>query len=307
MEVIVLLSTYNGECYLREQLDSVLNQIGVNVRLLVRDDGSTDSTVMILNEYQSNGMLTWYTGENLGPAQSFMHLLIHANKHLHLSEGEEYLYAFCDQDDIWDNDKLFVAVSRIGGCKEKPAFYASQTRSVDSLLRPLHTHILTPLLTLEESLIYSFITGCTVVMNAAMRYIVLKGQIPQTGILHDGWCYMVAQAVGAYIVFDPIPHISYRQHEGNVIGMIDNPIHQWKLRFKRIIHGAFNTRSQLASFLLKNYKESMSTESQQVVKEFVDGKNSFMQRLKLLVSRRYITGDIRTTVYFRIALLLNTY
>lgn len=306
-KAIVLLSTYNGERFLREQLDSVLNQIGLEIHLLVRDDGSTDSTVTILKEYQSHGMLTWYTGANLGPAQSFMHLLAHAKEFLHLSGKDDCLYAFCDQDDVWDNDKLQVAASKMDSSKERPAFYASQTRSVDTCLQSLPTPVLTPLLTQEESLIYSFVTGCTVVMNATMRDMVLKGQMPKRGVLHDGWCYMIAQAVGAYVVFDPTPHISYRQHEHNVVGLVNSPIHEWKQRVKRVLYTDSGIRSEVATFLLQNYKKWMDAESQQVVQKFIDGKKSFMQRLKLLTSRNYVTGDARTTLYFRIALLLNTY
>lgn len=307
MKIIVLLSTYNGECYLREQLDSVLNQNGVDVQILVRDDGSTDSTTMILNEYQSTGRLTWYKGENLGPAQSFMHLLAHAGDVLHIKDENEYLFAFCDQDDVWDNCKLYIAASQIEKYQRIPTFYASQTRSVDSQLRPLFTPKLTPLLTLEESLIYSFVTGCTVVINSALRHYVLKGQMPEKGILHDCWCYMVAQAIGAYIVFDPVAHLSYRQHEHNVIGLRDSPFRVWRLRIRRVLFKSPHIRSRIAACLLRNYKEWMSVESQQVVQRFVEGKSSFFKRLKLLFSHRYITGNVSTTFYFRIALLLNTY
>ena len=73
--VIVLLSTYNGERFLREQIDSILNQEGIDVNLIVRDDGSKDSTLDILEEYKKEGKLKYYTGENKRTAQSFMDLI----------------------------------------------------------------------------------------------------------------------------------------------------------------------------------------------------------------------------------------
>lgn len=76
MKAAVLMSTYNGARFIREQLDSILDQTGeFELDLWVRDDGSTDGTKDILNDYESRGLLRWYTGENLGPAQSFLDLV----------------------------------------------------------------------------------------------------------------------------------------------------------------------------------------------------------------------------------------
>ena len=97
-KIVVLLSTYNGEKYLEEQLDSLASQNGVVIELLVRDDGSTDGTAAILDRWQDEGRLSWYTSANLGPGKSFMHLLQTAG-------GGGY-YAFCDQDDVWLPDKV---------------------------------------------------------------------------------------------------------------------------------------------------------------------------------------------------------
>ena len=87
-KVIVLLSTYNGGKYLSEQLDSLVAQKGVDVGILVRDDGSTDTTLSILDEWQEKGLLTWYSSGNLGPGKSFMDLLKRAPSGAY--------YAFCD-------------------------------------------------------------------------------------------------------------------------------------------------------------------------------------------------------------------
>ena len=78
--VCVLMSTYNGEKYLEEQIDSILAQKGCKVQLLVRDDGSSDGTIGILQKYHEEGYLEYYTGENLKPAKSFMDLLYNAPK-----------------------------------------------------------------------------------------------------------------------------------------------------------------------------------------------------------------------------------
>lgn len=76
--VTVLLSAYNGEQYLEEQLESIINQKNCIVKIMVRDDGSSDSTCKILEQYEKQGYLTWYAGKNLGPAGSFYDLILKA-------------------------------------------------------------------------------------------------------------------------------------------------------------------------------------------------------------------------------------
>ena len=101
------MSTYNGECFLREQIESLLKQNNEDITILVRDDGSSDKTVGILEEYEKSGQLQAYSGRNLKPARSFMELIDKA----HIEEYD--YYAFSDQDDIWLPDKVHVAVQAI--------------------------------------------------------------------------------------------------------------------------------------------------------------------------------------------------
>ncbi len=125
MKLIVLLSAYNGEKYIREQLDSLLAQSLCGVEIFVRDDGSTDRTRGILEEYREQGMLSWIAGENLGPSQSFWQLLRNC-------DDADY-YAFCDQDDVWDPDKLEVAVQALQQLDPvNPALYCGDVRVTDA-------------------------------------------------------------------------------------------------------------------------------------------------------------------------------
>ena len=93
MKITILLSSYNGEKYIEEQLNSIFNQTYDNISILVRDDNSKDGTVKILEKYAAQGKLKWYSGENLGCAKSFWDLLCNF--------GESDYYAFCDQYDVW--------------------------------------------------------------------------------------------------------------------------------------------------------------------------------------------------------------
>ena len=104
-KVLILVSTYNGEKYLPEQLDSLYAQEGVDIHILVRDDGSKDNTIGILKNYQgSKGKMTIIEGENIGAGQSFLALINEATTNY---PDYDY-YAFCDQDDVWYGNKVVI-------------------------------------------------------------------------------------------------------------------------------------------------------------------------------------------------------
>lgn len=292
-KVIVLLSTFNGEKFLKEQLYTLYSQENVDLSILVRDDGSTDSTCTILDREQQKGKLSWYNGGNKGPAASFWELLANA--------PESPYYAFCDQDDVWDKDKLKTAVEHLSRSNGKPALYFCQTRLVDSDLKEIKSVNISPLLTFEESLIYHFATGCTMVINDALRKILLK-YTPQYMRMHDLWTYLVAQAIGADIYFDPTPHISYRQHNDNAVGLKKSFAFVWKSRIKRILNNEY-IRYRLANELLKGYEAEMSEENNETAKLIANYKNSISSWLKLLCNRKIKSASPSINITYRISTL----
>ena len=294
--VAVLLSTYNGTKFLGEQLASVYAQEGVAVSLLVRDDGSRDGTCALLDEEQAAGRLSWYTGENKGPAYSFWDLLQQA--------PQSDFYAFCDQDDVWDSDKLRVAVDAMRGDGDAPALYFCQTRLVDESLAEIKSVKINPLLTNGEALIYNFVTGCTMVMNDALRRELVKFT-PRYIRMHDIWVYNVAQAIGARVHFDATPRMSYRQHGGNVVGQKKSLAFQWKNRWERLCEGE-HIRCRLAQELLNGYAADMSAENRSLTELVAGYRAGFLPWLKLLFTPRLrcaplsINLSARVSVLFRI-------
>ena len=295
--IVVLLSAYNGEKYIKEQLESLYSQDGVSLSLLVRDDGSSDSTCPVLDVEQGAGRLTWYTGENLKPAFSFWNLLQKA--------PDAPFYAFCDQDDVWDNDKLKVAVDKLASAGDAPALYFCQTRLVDASLNEIESVKISPLLTYDEALIYHFVTGCTMVINSAMREILLR-YTPEFIRMHDIWIYNVAQAVGAKVFFDSVPHISYRQHGGNVIGQANSLKAVWKARVARMKKDKC-IRSRLAKELLNGYSGVMSDEKLLLTKMVANYKDGFASWMKLLFTGRLKCAPFSINVTSKIAILLRIF
>lgn len=294
--VTILMSTYNGEQYLCQQIDSILHQQDVEINLLVRDDGSTDSTITILDEYATKGLLSWYKGSNIGPAMSFMQLLKDA-------PPSDY-YAFADQDDYWMADKISVAISALQQ-SDKPSLYFCRTQPVDEHLQPLSSAISYPLLTFGESLVYSIVSGCTMVFNNQLKEVV-NSYCPSFVAMHDVWVYIIAQAIGSNIIFDPQPHILYRQHNNNAIGQGYSMLHEMKRRWLRISRHE-QVRYHTAVELLQGFSELVTTENLPLLQLFVQSKNNIFKRINLLFCREFRCANNVTWWLFKLSVLLNQY
>ena len=238
MRIAVLLCTYNGARYLRDQLDSLLAQTLPDFVVYVHDDGSTDGTQAILSEYASRWperfVLTADPQAHRGAAGSFMWLL---------SEVEADDYFFCDQDDVWLPDKMQDTLDRLreveaahlgvpvlihtdlalcteDGTPAGSSFWAHQNLRVDVSKR-------------KEYLAFgNIVTGCTMVINRALREVAF----PYDGAtMHDYWLAMKAARHG---VLDNLKAqtVRYRLHGGNVAGVgerYDKRQVKWRLFCKR--------------------------------------------------------------------------
>ena len=296
-QVLVLMSTYNGDRYIGEQLQSIYAQKGVDVTLLVRDDGSRDTTCALLDSEQSAGRLQWYSGDNLGPAYSFWNLVTTA--------PESPYYAFADQDDVWDDDKLASALDMLEEAGDAPAVYFCQTRLVDKSLNEIKSVRIAPLLTFGEALSYQFVTGCTMVINNAMRK-VLQKYTPAYIRMHDVWIYDVALAVGAKVFFDPIPHIGYRQHGDNAVGQDRTFASIWRKRFQRLVKGE-RIRSRLAKELLEGYSSDMPEENRKVAQMAACYRDSFRQWIRLIFTSKLRCAPLAINFTSKIAVIFRKF
>ena len=220
-KVTVLLSTYNGEKYLVQQLKSLVAQCGVDVTVLVRDDGSSDGTVAILDEWQRQGVLSWYTSANLGPGKSFMHLLQTA--------APGGYYAFCDQDDVWLDNKLALTLEKMKTVETanpgKPVIVHTDMYVVNESLEVMHDSFwrssgLRPdvLRTFPYLCVCNSVNGCTMLMNGAARELILEKYIEQELIIHDVISALTVSYYGGIIDYIDVPTVLYRQHSSNVVG-----------------------------------------------------------------------------------------
>lgn len=227
--VAVLMSTYNGERFVAEQLRSILEQLPEQGRLLVRDDGSSDHTLDRINDV-GDPRVSVSRGTNLGFAHSFLTLLQEV-------PDDAAMVMFADQDDVWLTDKIERAWKHLAEFQTEPALYCSAQMLVDEKLQPLNR---TPDWPRKPSfagaLSENIVTGCTAALNPSAVKLLQRAGVPDRVRFHDWWLYIVVSAFGV-VVFDSQPTVLYRQHGGNQIG-----------------HGAgwWGRQLQIARFLLRH-------------------------------------------------------
>lgn len=303
VRVLVLMSTYNGEKYLVEQINSILGQIIIDVDLMIRDDGSTDETLLIIDRYRDQFKnLYFMKGENVGCSESFMLLL----KEAFLIQAYDF-YAYCDQDDVWLNDKLYYAVEKLKVIKPQiPAIYFSQTQLVDENLNLIHTPTLSMNCSFSESLMIYGATGCTEVFNYKLLEILSTTKYTFIS-MHDTWSYQVCLALGGKVVFDEKAHILYRQHSDNVLGGVKSLSKVWKRRFKQIYSEDKNIRFKSAEAILNCLNQSLPDENKKILELIVDYKHDLRKRIILIFNKKFKTNSILNNLSFKISVLIGTY
>lgn len=223
-EIAILLATYNGEKYLREQLDSLYNQTYKNWTLYIHDDGSTDNTLTIIYEYQKmyNNLRVLLFPGGCGAKESFL-------KMLQMVDADYYL--FCDQDDVWLPIKIEQSLSAIKAIEkdkgeETPILVHSDLQVVDADLRTINDSFWDMMLIRPEKLqtfsqlgAYHLVTGCTMLFNKAAKKC---AKYPaKYASMHDVWVTLCVSKNKGVIFGIKTPLIMYRQHGFNTLGAKD--------------------------------------------------------------------------------------
>ncbi len=304
MNVQILMSTYNGEKYLKEQMESILNQtIGIeNLFILVRDDGSTDNTINILKEYKNKhpNNLNYYLGKNLGPCYSFFDLVKNANVVYDF-------FAFSDQDDYWLPNKLEMAIKKLK--KENmstPLLYSSKYTIVDNNLNEIigQNAKKVKFTSFENSLIENVATGCTEVFNKEMLLLLNKVNEKKTVdfFMHDWVLYMLSTSLGKYI-YDTNSYLLYRQHDNNVLGASRGKFNnlQRKVRlFYKYNSGDIIRKNATAFYNV--YADLLKDDDKPILEFFINKTitNSFKVGLNKKIKRQKFIDEI----IFRVFILM---
>ena len=275
------MSTYNGEKYLTQQLESILKQdCGEKITIIVRDDGSTDSTCKILDKYKALGKLTWYTGENLGAARSFYSLIKD-------NPGYDY-YAFADQDDYWEADKIRCAVDMLHSSEGAgPLLYFANAELVDSKLNGLGRCVYKrmPGTNLETLSAGGGILGCTIVFNKTLAEFIQRAEgIPGKIIMHDSYVSQLCMALGGKIIADERPHMKYRQHGNNVVGVSVTFADKLKNRLLGPFKKAKVSVAEQSGDIIKRFESSIGFSQMQILTQSAEYQKTLISRMRLAFS-----------------------
>ncbi|WP_022772880.1 glycosyltransferase [Butyrivibrio sp. AE2015] len=297
--IAILLSTYNGSKYLNEQFQTLYNQTYKNLVIYARDDGSSDNTREIIQRWKKKMSIKMVdASNNLGAARSFMELVYHCGNY-------EY-YAFCDQDDLWDADKIEKAIKKIKDY-DQPYLYFCNGRYVDEngAVTRDKTTVPTEDLNFWSAIVCGFCPGCSMVWNNELMKIVRRVNYRSLP-MHDLLFCLSALAFGN-VLYDETVHYSRRMHENNVVGRSGkSKIQLFKQRKKLWLKEG---KKNPIGIFLQDIKRNLISENVIIdleeLEDFIQYKVSIKSKIELLINKKYISSNQRATCSFKVRILFN--
>ena len=299
-KVAVLLCTMQAQHFLVEQLNSIATQSHPAWAIWASDDGSDDYTHAILEYYQSHwgeDRLSIHAGPAEGSTANFLSLTCRA-------DIDADYFAYADQDDIWEADKLERAVAWLKTVPEDvPALYGSRTLLVDARNQHLgYSPLFTKAPSFRNALVQSIAGGNTMVFNRAARDLLRQAGENVAAITHDWWAYMLVTGCGGQVHYDPYPTVRYRQHSNNQFGA-NQSVAAHMLRARLLLQGRFRGWVDANVSALQRVQHLMTEENREVLDNFVRARQRHLLR-RLVELRR--TGVFRQTVLGNLGLLAAT-
>lgn len=300
----ILMSAYNGDKFIEEQIESIMRQRDVDVHLTIRDDGSSDETVSVIKKMQEKypNAISVHVGENIGYRKSFLRLL-------DLAVDADY-YGFADQDDFWKEEKSFRAVECLE--KEKPSIklYVGSLKIVDSDMKEIADKDISGIPnTLGSLFTRNRFAGCTFVFSKACKEMAQRfasmdyaaERMPDHDFLVAACAY-----AGGSVVLDDQENIFHIRHSGSVTsggnGLKKRIRIEWNYVFNRK-----EVASTMAGELIHNCEDLMDRETTLFLEELANYKKTWKRRLKLLRNNKMKTGMSICDWETRIKILLGTY
>lgn len=307
-KVLIMLSTYNGQKYIREQLDSLYAQKDVDIHILVRDDGSKDSTVDILKEYQVKyGKMTIHADENVGAAKSFYRLMDYSMKHY---PHYDY-YAFCDQDDVWKQDKLKNLIDEAGKSSNRYKLVYSNVYVTDEKLNIKKELNKNPQISIYSNIVASGQLGCTQLFNYALleKACIISLQTKDNDYLplHDGWISLVAFSLNGEVMYCKKPTMYYRQHSSNVVGNKNSNILKTIIRRIKRFYATPNRKSLKCQYVLMYLNNEISEKNRNILEQCAWYKKSILRRIKLAFNSSFYENDFIKNCGFTLSVLFGKF
>lgn len=289
-KVQVLLSTYNGEKYLRQQLESIVAQtIFPEVSVLIRDDGSDDGTKEILKEYEARYNFEVFYGKNLGISKSYEWLMLHSSRNC-------AFFALCDQDDLWLPNKLEIACAVLAKHdSNSPLLYVGRSRITDEKLNSIGVSVKPQRISFYNAMVQNVCPGHNQVFSKSLMDYLIRTSIGSAYVV-DWWVYLTASGIGE-IVFDDRFFTLHRQHGHNAVGYMISPFKQLILRTKRL----FGNEASAITKQLKAFYDccslSLPVEYRNEIGLFIQSQRSVTTRLQYVrTAKIYRQGKMETLI-----------
>ncbi|UNK18012.1 glycosyltransferase family 2 protein [Paenibacillus sp. N3/727] len=305
-KVQVLLSAYNGERYISEQIESIMKQSYPDVSVLVRDDGSSDGTIHIVQKLMKfyPGRIQMITGSNIGVIGSFFELLIH-------SDSEADFYCFCDQDDVWFDYKVKSAVSHLDTISHvgKPAMVFTSTLLTDEKLNSRGTWPQSPSRkpSFYNALVQNIAVGATITFNKDSRNFFLENHQPDRSkvLMHDWWFYILVSAFGT-VVYEEKPSMMYRQHGNNFVGGSNSLIQKLRNKFNSFRkHFGKHLLFHQALEFERVYGMKLSPEKKEQLDLFLQARPRLIDRIRYLSQSKLYRQSLVENILFKFLVLVN--
>lgn len=302
-KVQVLLSTYNGDKYIEEQIKSIILQESVDVHILIRDDGSTDLTLERIKRLKKiyPDKIEFYQGSNKGYKKSFFDLVKNTNTDF------DY-YAFSDQDDYWLPQKLKKAINILDKSSERVKLYTSTVIIADEKLHPLYKKNISNLKnTFGSALTRIRLAGCTYVFSKETLQLVkglkieniTNNQMPS----HDGLLFTMCEAVNGFVFVDNESYILHRRRSESVTSGGNGLFKRIKIEAKMIFKDR-NDKSCIVQILKDNLKNKIPSENMKLINEILSYRSSFINRIALTSNPDLNSGLILANVERNIKIFL---
>lgn len=306
-QIDILLSTYNGNKYLQELLISIITQTYQNWQLIIRDDGSTDVTIDIIQRFAKKfpSKIIYIDDDynNLGPSQSFSKLMQYSKANFIM---------FCDQDDIWLNNKIELTIEKMLLLEEEspitPLLVHTDLTVVDKDLQVISNSFLNyqkinpAYKNLNNLLLQNIATGCTMMINRQLKE--LAHPIPDQAIMHDWWIALVASIHSGVHHINASP-ILYRQHGENNIGAEKYSINYFLNRYGNVNESIKRIIKQ-GKYLSTRYRDQLNKDQCTLLESFINliYKNRFTRLIEIFIYRFRKQGLLRNIGFIIIMFFL---
>jgi len=294
IQVHILLATYNGARFLREQLASITKQTHSNWTLTISDDGSTDQTLDILSQFQKTApqKIKIMSGSmsTRGSTENFLRLIQQVR-----TATFNDLFAFCDQDDVWLPDKLTRAVEwHSTNLSDSVRLYCARTLYVNEQLKPigLSNNWNNPP-SFGNALVENIASGNSMVMSHALIE-ALQHINPRHSVWHDWTTYLVATALNGSVKFDNNPCLLYRQHSFNVIGS-NVGLKRLLIQLPSIILGRYRLWADLTELAVIDIKHFLPESNAKIFSDFQLMRYSSGIHIRIKI---FILSSIRRQKFF---------